>query len=822
MNAFTRRVVDLYKTLDFKLDSEVEATRRLGMSEGDAVQLFVRSEGASTTRELIWILGDPASHLTAYSRWSELSRSVPWFGNGVVRTRLVAKSSDDFSEFEDSLVHMYRRREEILQGVPRYSWMSLLNDLFGSDRFCLKTEENYRNYRDSLSVQLRGLTNVPNAVWTYSPQTLKTANGGRISSEMLVDRLADTSIEKPKLFVVHAPASLGKTAFSYASTQNLVDRHNSDNSSPFPIFIPFAQYRRFGGVLDILRSEIEAHQLYGVNSTALLHLIHWGRAVVVLDGFDEMIAELGRVSARENLRALRQFLSGSARLLLTTRTAFLSTNAEVLELLDADDPDEVEILELEPFDREGRKAYLSGIGFTSVEVQETIDYLDSFPTWPSSVASPLLLNTVASLSKVPSDSPPTLGKLYDSHVDILCARERDRQQHTLSNGLQVDILTQLALSMYDDGVFQYDRGILELFWDETSELLLQAGVQPGDIDGLRAKVLSHALLNSAHSGDPLATGHQIGFIHPSFRDHFVASHIRHSLQNNPTVVTDRIRASLARAVSSDLADMLAYWVEDLDQYLKVILEDVHSGFANAISVLMASIRQGILDSIEAEKVLAQAIGVSKVIRADLSNIRLEQLQFDGWTFESCNFNEAQLVRCRFKNCNFERTSMYGTTIIDTVLDGSDFGDANLVNSLGVVQGDIVDRMYDNGQIRLWLLSQNAKVKSDDLMIATDAEMPVNDLVEHIFRRFYPKGSDAQQRHVLTTSLTKSLPPHRISEVNSLVSWLMRRGVLVDGPPLRRLKTWEISRVWRDDVTAWMREDRMSDQLQELIEQSLNR
>ena len=803
---FIDNVIALYQTLDFD--------RRSDTTPDHPIQVFSRAEGAAVTHELLWILSGEGTHQDAYGVFSsQIQRLIN--APGQKRMRLVAASDADLLSFESR----YQGRYNLHTDVSRHSWVSLLNNLFRSERFCKKIVRDYDSYRNNLTIQLSGLTGLDNATWSYAPQTLKKSDGTQVHFNTFLEGLVHTPWKTPKLFVLHAPASYGKTAFSYASSRHLADEHLVNDTLPFPIFIPFAKYRRFGGVRDILRAEIEELQLYGVNSRALLQLIHWGRAIVVLDGFDELIAEVGHDSARANLRALREFLSGQARLLLTTRTAFLSTNAEVLEVLEPEEENEIEILRLESFDREGQQHYLNNIGLSSTDIEATLQYLDSSTTLPELATSPLLLNTIARFARRPDKLSPKIEDLYDLHVATLCARERDRQNHDLPDELQIELLAKLALSMYQDSVFQYDPGLLEVFWEEARQRLLQAGILPAESNLLRPKLLSHALLNSAYEGDPFSTGHDVGFIHPSFRDHFVASQVDSSIKEKS--VSLEVRACLKRPISSDLAEMLSYRNHNLEDYLALLLQDKNPGVANALNILMASVRQGFLTAREGEFLLAQTLGSLEVEGVNLANARLESLQFSNWAFHSWDFNEAKLVNCEFVNCDFSRASMFGTVIIEGKVTNSNFGDANLVNSLGILQEGEIEYLYDNSEIRLWLLSSGARVKSDDLQIATEGVLPNNKLLEHIFRKFYPKGSAAQQRQVLVRSLTKSLPPHRVSEVTELIDWLGKEGVFIPGPTFRQRKSVQISNEWRDDIAAWMLDGRIVSSVEGLISRSLN-
>ena len=223
--------------------------------------------------------------------------------------RLVAEHEGILAEFPEEF--------RVAPEASKDTWFSLLNDLFQSERFCEKIDEDFQDYRETMSVQLQAVSGSPTAVWQYTPQRLRGEQGSFTFAEF-VDVLRGRPETSATLFVVHATAGHGKTAFAYAATAELARTHRNNPSEPFPVFIPFARYRRFGGVRDILRAELEELSLHRPNSRALLRLIQEGHAVVVLDGFDELIAEVGYHSARANMQALREFLGGSARVVLTT------------------------------------------------------------------------------------------------------------------------------------------------------------------------------------------------------------------------------------------------------------------------------------------------------------------------------------------------------------------------------------------------------------------------------------------------------------------------------------------------------------------------
>lgn len=292
-------VSGLYEALDYERSQDLDPS--------GSVQLFHRREGAAHTYELVWVVGDEASDGAAYQDFSlQTQRWIDY--PGTKRMRIVAADDAGLKAFNSRALNM-----ALAPQVVRSTWIGLLNEVFSSESFCTKAEEQVERYRNAASVQLRSLWGSEDVTWSYLPSRLRfleTSNS--LAFEQFADQLGDFGGD-PTLFVVHAPAGYGKTAFSNALTDRLAATHRVNGQRPFPVFIPFAKYRRFGGVRDILRAELEELRLYGVNSRGLLRVIHEGHAIVVLDGFDELMAEVGMQSAKANLQALKEFLAGSSQ-----------------------------------------------------------------------------------------------------------------------------------------------------------------------------------------------------------------------------------------------------------------------------------------------------------------------------------------------------------------------------------------------------------------------------------------------------------------------------------------------------------------------------
>lgn len=372
--------------------------------------------------------------------------------------------------------------------------------------------------------------------------------------------------------------------------------------------------------------------------------------------------------------------------------------------------------------------------------------------------------------------------------------------------------------MYSDNTHLYDSDTLTLFWETTAkDLLLSAGCAPADLDGLRTKLMCHALFDSAASGDPIEARRGIQFLHPSFRDFFVAKQVAEfSDQPQQTIGIAR------RPIGDDLADFLASRKTDLPVVFSLFLLDRENGLRNVLTILMASLEGGVMVPAEAEALLESALG-GKKMDGDLSGLRLQNLQFVGWDFGSSIFNDCHIVNCRLEDCQLEHATFFGALFSDTIFRGSRFGSAIGLNGIAVVADDEVERLYDSREIRMWLYGLDAVVATDDLPLLEHAQLPESAegaiLLTHIFSKFFPTGSDAEQRQKKISTFVTSLPPHRKEHVSRAVVWLRRRGILVPGPDFSRNETLSLAQDWRDDVRSLMKDNRSSDKMKGLIADS---
>ena len=176
--------------------------------------------------------------------------------------------------------------------------------------------------------------------------------------------------------------------------------------------------------------------------------------------------------------------------------------------------------------------------------------------------------------------------------------------------------------MYADNTYHYEPDLLALFWETDGQgMLLTVGYLPTDLESLRTKLMCHALFDSALSPDPLKEKRGVQFIHPSFRDYFVAS----ELQEAALYKGDKNKALslLRRPIPDGLLEILCWREQSFQRLIHLLLQQKETGLRNAISLLSLAIETANLSPSTAEVILTESLGSKRFEHADLSGMRLQ-------------------------------------------------------------------------------------------------------------------------------------------------------------------------------------------------------
>ena len=66
------------------------------------------------------------------------------------------------------------------------------------------------------------------------------------------------------------------------------------------------------------------------------------------------------------------------------------------------------------------------------------------------------------------------------------------------------------------------------------------------------------------------------------------------------------------------------------------------------------------------------------IGLDLSNQKIENVEFEACTFTKCDFSNASFKKCRFLDCKFEHCDLSLISVLDSLFSGDSFVDCKLI------------------------------------------------------------------------------------------------------------------------------------------------
>jgi hypothetical protein len=138
-----------------------------------------------------------------------------------------------------------------------------------------------------------------------------------------------------RLWLVLGDYGTGKPAFFRRFAYELAVRALEDPAAPFPIAIDLKDFPTAISMEGLLQEHLRATIGWHGNPASILHLIASGRAVVLLDAFDEMGAAAAGRSVEEQFRQLaalagaEPLAEGGNRVLITCRTHFFRDQQQV-------------------------------------------------------------------------------------------------------------------------------------------------------------------------------------------------------------------------------------------------------------------------------------------------------------------------------------------------------------------------------------------------------------------------------------------------------------------------------------------------------------
>ncbi len=148
--------------------------------------------------------------------------------------------------------------------------------------------------------------------------------------------LVDEWIADPKLnqLTLLGDYGTGKTVFTLKLAHDLAQAYLDGQGTLIPVRIPLKEFDPKQEVDDLVMNHLRRHGIEGSPYAAFQYLLRQGMLLLILDGFDEITAQVTPELTRRNFDKLDALVDERARVLLTCRTHYFRDRPEVETLLE--------------------------------------------------------------------------------------------------------------------------------------------------------------------------------------------------------------------------------------------------------------------------------------------------------------------------------------------------------------------------------------------------------------------------------------------------------------------------------------------------------
>jgi len=323
-----------------------------------------------------------------------------------------------------------------------------------------------------------------------------------------INYLTDRAVSGSELRIcILGEFGTGKSTLCTALTAKLAQQSiREPGSVPIPILVPLRDYSKTSGIRELIIDVLVArHGVHLSSFDVFSRLAGSGRLLLIMDGFDEMSKSSDPTIMRRNLLEISQTVGSQAKIILTSRTEYFSSDVEARTLFNVDDTEfnlserpRFEILRIKEWNEEQIQYYLKRSASLSARTWDTIKTTYNLRDLAS---RPVLLTLIARVVPLLSKSEQSISHahLYKAFVDTILEREAI---HTLevNPSLLRATIQDLAWKMYTENthVLRYEE-------------ITQNSALPSFIG-------ASAFLTRDSSGN-------VRFSHKSFMDYFVAERI---------------------------------------------------------------------------------------------------------------------------------------------------------------------------------------------------------------------------------------------------------------------------------------------------------
>ncbi len=350
----------------------------------------------------------------------------------------------------------------------------------------------------------------------------------------------DAVKEYTKLMILGKPGA-GKTTFlKYLAIQC---NRGEFQANGVPIFVnlkDFSEAPNKPKLLEYIGQQFSSSEVAEMRLIApLTEVIAYGRALVLLDGLDEVREE----DSRRVLKEIRDFSAQfcNSQFVITCRFAALEYTFEKFTEVEVADFDDEQIFTFATNWFKGK----------AVKAESFIRRLEDNLRIKQLAASPLLLTLLCLVFEESGDFPPNHSELYKEGLDTLLKKwdakrgiYRDQAYKKLSPQRKEDLLSKIALSTFKEADYFFKQKAAEQYITDYIRNLPDANTDPEAL-----QLESEVVLRSIEAQHGLLVARAKGiysFSHLTFHEYFTAREIvvgkqssQEALQNLVSHITEK-------------------------------------------------------------------------------------------------------------------------------------------------------------------------------------------------------------------------------------------------------------------------------------------
>ena len=497
--------------------------------------------------------------------------------------------------------------------------------------------------------------------------------------ELLRSKCEARNVGATRLIFLTADAGEGKTALLRRLTRSVADGYSTGRNNWLLLHVD-TQGRSFVRLEEAVAKDLGQLRISGLFYSGIIRLVRHGLVTIAVDGFDELLAEIGSGEAYSGLGAFLKQLDGRGTVIAAARSAYFESEnytAQSQLLLSLPNTQvEVEQMKLQRWSRRETmqlfENYSRPSGERIQEPQQVYDQLAEVLGADHLVLhSPFLVFRMAGMlaakvtpAEIKNEIGPSGLSVIPKVIKSFLQREVDEKWRDQNGDPYLTIEQHIALlSMIADEMWYQSTNSLPVEVVQlVAETLMEEWHLPQRVRvQVTERIKAHALLPIA------STPGERGFDHEEFLNYFLAERLDALLED--FTHEDPLRAFLEKHA---LPKIVGRWIS----VIRHRSPEQAGKFFDYLSVLAyTEVRSTYL-----KQNLGLIAASVASINTSVAGVKLESMYFEGAELKGSKLTEATFIRCTFIDvvindcewidCQFISCQINGLTYnVATRLDG---------------------------------------------------------------------------------------------------------------------------------------------------------